>query len=153
MNSSVCALVFALTIGSLASSCSERSSTAASGGTETNTSSATPTNAAAAKTSPEFEALKGKWERPDGGYVLEIRSVKPDGKMEASYFNPSPINISRAVTYREGTKRIVFVELNDENYPGCTYKLTFDPQHDQLFGQYYQATMQQTFDVTFAHLK
>ena len=114
-----------------------------------NTNSPTP----AAKPNPELSKLVGKWERPDGGYVLEIRTVEADGKVDAGYFNPSPINVSGARAYREGSVSKVFVELRDANYPGCTYSLTFDPQHDQLFGQYYQASMQQTFEVTFARLK
>jgi hypothetical protein len=39
------------------------------------------------------------------------------------------------------------------NYPGCTYTLRYDATADQLFGQYFQATQQQTYDVTFARLK
>src|ERR1035441_6979673 len=52
------------------------------------------TNAAptAAALSPELAKLVGKWERPDGGYILEIKSVDPSGKLYAGYFNPDPIN-------------------------------------------------------------
>src|SRR5512147_1971506 len=35
-----------------------------------------------------FEKLTGLWQRPDGGYLIEIRSVGPDGEMDAAYFNP-----------------------------------------------------------------
>lgn len=101
----------------------------------------------------EFEKLKGKWERPDGSYVLEILSVEGGGKLDAGYFNPSPIHVARALAYRETGETKVFIELQDVNYPGCTYKLTWDAKNDQLFGQYYQASMQQTYDVTFARLK
>ena len=59
----------------------------------------------------------------------------------------------QARAYQEGGLTLVFIELRDQNYPGCTYTLTYDARSDQLFGQYYQATMQQTFDVTFARLK
>lgn len=101
----------------------------------------------------EFETLKGKWERPDGGYVLEIRTADATGKLDAGYFNPSPIKVSQARASRVGTDLKVFVELRDENYPGCTYKLTYDAKNDQLFGQYFQASMQETYDVAFARLK
>ena len=104
-------------------------------------------------TRPEFEKLKGRWERPDGGYVLEIRKVDADGKMEASYFNPSPINVSRALAYSESGQIKVFVELTGVNYQGSTYKLALDAKSDQLFGLYFQAKLGQTFDVTFARLK
>ena len=112
------------------------------------------TNAASsAAARPEFAKLAGKWERPDGGYVLEIKSVDASGTMQAAYFNPNPINVSRAAAlYKDGATKVL-VELRDENYPGCTYSLTYDPQSDQLYGQYFQASMQQTFDVTFGRMK
>ena len=109
------------------------------------------TNAAAVR--PEFARLAGKWERPDGGYVLEIKGVDSAGTMQAAYFNPDPINVSRAAALSKDGATKVFVELRDQNYPGCTYSLTYDPQSDQLYGQYFQAAMQQTFDVTFARMK
>jgi hypothetical protein len=110
------------------------------------------TNAAAA-TRPEFQKLIGKWLRPDGGYVLELQSVSADGKIEAYYFNPGPIHVSKAVAIKDGVTTKVFVELQDVNYPGCTYSLTYDDKTDQLFGQYFQAAQQQTYDVTFGRLK
>ncbi len=109
--------------------------------------------ASSAAVRPEFAKLAGKWERPDGGYVLEIKSVDASGTMQAAYFNPNPINVSRAAAlYKDGAAKVI-VELRDVNYPGCTYDLRYDPQSDQLYGQYYQASMQQTFDVTFGRMK
>jgi len=101
----------------------------------------------------EFQKLTGKWLRPDGGYVLDLKTVSADGKFEAGYFNPSPIHVSKAVAIQEGPATRVFVELRDVNYPGCTYSLAYDAKTDQLYGQYYQAAIQQTFDVTFGRLK
>jgi hypothetical protein len=114
---------------------------------------ATNAVAAPAKPNPAFEKITGRWERPDGGYVLDLRAVDAEGKVDAGYFNPSPIHVAGARAYTEGGTTRVFVELRDVNYPGCTYKLTYDAKTDQLFGQYYQATLQQTFEVTFARLK
>jgi uncharacterized protein (DUF2147 family) len=113
------------------------------------------TNAApaAATVSPELAKLVGQWQRPDGGYIVEIKSVDPSGKLEAGYFNPNPINVSRAAAWRDqGTTKLV-IELRDVNYPGSTYTLEHNPQSDQLFGQYFQAAMQQTFEVVFARVK
>ena len=113
------------------------------------------TNAApiAAALSPELAKLVGKWERPDGGYILEIKSVDSSGKLDVGYFNPDPIKVSRAATWREkGTTKVV-IELQDVNYPGCTYTLEHNPQTDQLFGQYYQAAMQQTYEIVFTRVK
>jgi hypothetical protein len=85
----------------------------------------------------EFDRLKGRWLRPDGGYVLEIREIDGSGKMVAAYFNPRPINVARAEASQEGTATKVFIELRDTNYPGSTYTLTYDPASDQLTGVYF----------------
>jgi hypothetical protein len=107
----------------------------------------------AATATADFSTLKGRWERPDGGYVLEIRDIAADGQAEAGYFNPSPIKVESARASSEGGTLKVFVTLRDVNYPGCTYTLAYDAQSDQLFGKYYQAAAQQTYDIVFARLK
>jgi hypothetical protein len=109
--------------------------------------------AAASSVSPELAKLMGQWERPDGGYVLEIKSIDPSGKVEAAYFNPNPINVSRAAAFREKGATKLVVELRDEGYPGCTYTLELNPQTEQLVGQYFQAAQQQTYEVVFSRLK
>src|SRR5262245_48220081 len=51
--------------------------------TATNTSDHPSTNAPfATTTKPEFQKLKGRWLRPDGGYVLEIRSIDSTGAVD-----------------------------------------------------------------------
>jgi hypothetical protein len=47
----------------------------------------------------------------------------------------------------------VFIELQDQGYPGSTYTLNYNPAEDSLVGFYYQAVMQQNFDVVFARVK
>jgi hypothetical protein len=101
----------------------------------------------------EFEILKGRWVRPDGGYVVDIRKINASGKMTAAYFNPRPINVSRAETALDGTTIKVFIELRDINYPGATYKLTYDSGSDQLRGVYFQPALNQSFDVAFVRMK
>ena len=100
-----------------------------------------------------FEALNGRWLRPDGGYVFEILAVDPSGKIDARYFNPRPINIAKAEATRDGSKLNVFFELRAPNYPGSTYTLIYDPKQDQLRGTYFQAALGQTFDVYFVRVK
>ena len=100
-----------------------------------------------------FAVLNGRWLRPDGGYILEIRSVDASGKIDAVYLNPKPINIAKAEATRDGSTLKVFVELRAPNYPGSTYTLTYDPQRDQLRGIYFQAVQQQNFNVEFARMK
>jgi hypothetical protein len=102
---------------------------------------------------PGFGVLKGRWQRPDGGYVIEIKNIDQLGKIEAAYFNPRPIHVAKADAARDGNTIKVFIELRDINYPGSTYNLTYDPKSDQLQGVYFQAFLKQTFDVVFARLK
>jgi hypothetical protein len=101
----------------------------------------------------EFAVLQGKWQRGDGDYLIEIKSTAVDGKLDARYFNPRPINVSQAQASRKDERLQVFVELRDVNYPGSTYKLTYDAKTDQLFGQYFQAAIKETFDVAFGRVK
>jgi hypothetical protein len=51
---------------------------------------------ASAPESP-YAPLLGRWLRPDGGYVLAINRVDPDGTADAAYYNPNPIRVSRAM--------------------------------------------------------
>lgn len=117
------------------------------------TAAAPVATAGAPMTEAAFEKLVGGWRRPDGGYVLLIKSVDANGKLDASYLNPRSINVARAEASLEGTTNKVFVELRDVNYPGSTYKLTYDPASDQLYGIYNQAALNQQFDVVFARMK
>jgi len=100
-----------------------------------------------------FDKLNGRWLRPDGGYVLEIRAVDPSGKIDGVYLNPKPINIAKAEATLDGSKLNVFVELRAPNYPGSTYTLAYDREYDQLRGTYFQAVQQQSFNVYFVRMK
>jgi len=99
------------------------------------------------------ERLVGRWVRPDGGYVLEIRSAQAAGRLDAAYLNPRSIKVSRAEWRREDGRLLVFIELRDLNYPGSTYNLRYVPDKDRLVGAYYQAVQRQTFEVEFARQK
>ena len=125
---------------------SRSESTAPSGGT-TMLAAAPPVPAV---TAADAQGLAGRWVRTDSPYVLEIVSTTDDGSLVAAYYNPSPINVSRAA-FRvvDGTFE-VFVELRDVNYPGSTYTLRYDAADDVLRGVYFQAALGQSFDVTFA---
>jgi hypothetical protein len=106
-----------------------------------------------AATATDYRPLIGRWQRTDGGYVIEIRRVETDGAMEAAYFNPRPINVSRAKAsvFKDHLK--VEVELRDTGYPGSTYTLLYDPDKDALLGFYFQAVQRQNFDVIFVRMK
>jgi len=118
------------------------------------TTAATNASPSPAAAGPAFAALKSRWLRPDGGYILDIRGVDDaSGKLEAAYLNPRSINVSKAQASRDGASLKVFIELRDANYPGSTYTLAYDPVGDQLRGIYYQALQGQSFDVVFTRVK
>jgi hypothetical protein len=102
-----------------------------------------------AQATPEMSTLTGRWVRSDGGYAIVIKSVDPSGKADATYFNPNPINVSKAEVSVEGGSLRLFIELRGVGYPGSTYTLTYVPTGDRLTGAYFQAALQQTFAVVF----
>ena len=108
---------------------------------------------AAAQIPGDFMALKGRWVRTDGGYAIEVRSVEADGRIQAAYYNPNPINVSRAEATRQGSAVLVFLELRAPGYPGSTYTLIHDTQSDELKGVYHQAARRQNFEVVFVRGK
>jgi hypothetical protein len=108
---------------------------------------------ALAQDKPDFAVLKGRWVRTDGGYVIEIQSISSGGQMQAAYYNPKPINVSRAEATRSGAAVTVFIELLGPGYPGSTYTLIHDPKSDELKGIYHHAGLQQDFDVVFVRSK
>ena len=104
---------------------------------------------ASASGQPDFSLLVGEWVRPDGGYVIKVREIKPDGSVDAGYFNPNAINVEEAtVTEWKGLAKL-FIKLEDEGYPGSTYTLYYYAEKDALAGFYYQAAIKQTFEVVF----
>jgi hypothetical protein len=97
--------------------------------------------------------LAGRWQRPDGGYVLKLTGIATEGFVKAAYFNPGPINVSRSEWRRREGRLELFVELRDVNYPGSTYTLVYQSENDRLYGIYYQAALGQMFGVEFVRLK
>jgi hypothetical protein len=85
---------------------------------------------------PAFDRLVGSWVRPDCGYVIEISKIHPNGKVDAAYFNPRPIHVSRSsVSEKDGIIEL-FIELQGKGYPGSTYTLKYNPEHDAMVGIY-----------------
>ena len=73
-----------------------------------------------AQATPELTKLLGRWVRPDGGYVIDIKNIDPSGKMEATYANPKPISVSKADVSVDGAALKIFIELRGVGYPGST---------------------------------
>jgi hypothetical protein len=101
----------------------------------------------------DLRILVGRWVRTDTPYVIEIKAANEDGTLQAAYYNPRSINVSRAEARDKNGKTQVFLELRDVNYPGSNYTLTYDRARDLLHGVYFQAVMKENFDVAFRRLQ
>ena len=102
---------------------------------------------------PDFSVIIGEWVRPDGGYIVRVRDIKPDSSVDAGYYNPDAINIAEAnVSLWKGLVKL-FIKLQDKGYPGSTYTLYYYAEKDALAGFYYQAELGQTFEVVFLRKK
>ena len=108
-----------------------------------------PENVAPSRENDKFNNLIGRWQRVDGGYIIDIRRIDANGQMSAAYYNPKSIHVSRAVASLNDGAIMVFIELKDVGYPGSAYTLTYNPQQDVLTGVYFQAVVKQTFEVIF----
>ena len=97
-----------------------------------------------AQATSDLTILKGRWVRPDGGYVIDIKNFNPSGKLEATYSNPNPIAVSKAEATAEAGVLKMFFELRGAGYPGSTYTLSYVPSTDQLRGIYFQAAARQS---------
>lgn len=99
------------------------------------------------------DQLLGKWKRTDGNYTLDISEVKAEGELTVAYLNPQPINVGRSAWRMQEDVLQVYVELQDENYPGSLYKLFYNDESGTLDGTYYQAVAKQTYEVQFTKVK
>ncbi len=97
------------------------------------------------------EVLKGTWVRPDGGYRIVIDGVGVEGKLDATYFNPTRLPFAKAQVSQDGATFRIVLELQAGGYAGSTYDLLYEPATDRLKGTYYQAVAKQKFDVFFVH--
>lgn len=98
--------------------------------------------------SPAMLALQGRWVRTDAPYVIELRHSQ-EGSLQAAYFNPKPIHVGKTETAEQGGLVQILIELQDVNYRGSTYVLTYDRSQDLLQGIYFHPVTKQSYDVTF----
>lgn len=101
----------------------------------------------------DFQQLMGRWQRTDGSYVIEIRSIATDGKIAAGYFNPRPIHVEKAQASMDKDHIKVEMTLRDVGYPGSAYTLVYASEKDALLGYYFHAVSRQYFDVLFVRMK
>ena len=111
------------------------------------------TSSAPPSTETPFDTLLGRWVRLQGGYVITIRFIAADGKLEASYANPKPLPFHVAVVSRNGNALKLLFELRAGGYNGSTYTLRYDAANDRLIGIYDQVVVKQSFDVVFVRAR
>jgi uncharacterized protein (DUF2147 family) len=99
------------------------------------------------------EKLVGRWQRTDGGYIIELKNPTSEGLIETGYFNPNPINVGKSSWQNKDGRLLVMVELQDQNYPGSLYNLEYQPHVDKLTGTYFQAVERVSYKVEFSRLK
>ncbi|MGB9440491.1 MAG: hypothetical protein WCB15_21270, partial [Desulfobacterales bacterium] len=71
--------------------------------------------------------------------MIEISKIYPDGKVDAAYFNPQSIHVSRSTVSEKDGIIELFIELQGKGYPGSTYTLKYNPEYDAMVGIYFQA--------------
>lgn len=97
--------------------------------------------------------LKGRWQRSDGNYYLQIYSLSADSTLKAGYFNPGSVNVESGEWISQEGKLYVRIILRDVNYPGSTYILEYLPGKDALAGNYFQAVDGVDYDVFFSRVR
>ena len=98
--------------------------------------------------SPDMLAIQGRWIRTDAPYVIEL-SHSQDGSLQAAYFNPRPIHVGKTDFAEQGGLLQIMIELQDVNYPGSTYVLSYDRPQDLLRGIYFHPATKQSYEVGF----
>ena len=109
----------------------------------------------ASSTAPaaDKEKLVGRWQRTDGGYIIELKNPTQTGLIEAGYFNPNPIHVGKSAWQSKDGRLMVMVELQDQNYPGSLYNLEYQSNVDKLTGTYFQAVERVSYNVEFTRIK
>ena len=101
----------------------------------------------------DFRKLVGQWKRTDRDFRIVIQRIDADGRMDAAYLNPRPINIALAEAFQEGETVKIYIVLWDEGYAGGTYELTYLLKRDALSGTYYPPTTGKRFPVVFTRAR
>ena len=97
----------------------------------------------------DFKVIAGKWARIDGSYTLQVEDITSEGAVNVRYFNPGEIHVAESQVGTQEGRIKLFVKLRDKGYPDCTYTLFYYPEQDVLAGVYYQAAVDQTYEVIF----
>lgn len=97
---------------------------------------------------PDMLAIQGRWIRSDAPYVIELAHA-PNGLLQGKYYNPKPIHVQKTEVAEKDGVLYVMVLLQDVNYRGSFYLLSYNRAHDALSGTYFHAASRQRFEVVF----
>lgn len=98
---------------------------------------------------PSFGVLIGRWQRSDGGQILEIHGIAADGRMDCTYFNPNPVQVVRAEAVIQGDTLQIFIALEGKDFPRASLQLIYNPNQEILTGRYRQPAKDGTLTVTY----
>ncbi len=98
---------------------------------------------------PDLLAIQGRWVRTDAPYVIELKQGKGN-TLQATYFNRRLIHVEKTETVTENGLQYIMIELQDVNYQGSVYLLSYDRNQDALQGIYFHGASGQRYQVSFS---
>ena len=98
---------------------------------------------------PDMLAIQGRWVRTDAPYVIDLRQNKSN-TLEATYFNRRFIHVETTETAVKNKLLYIMIRLQDKNYQGSTYLLSYDRNQDALHGVYTHGASGNRYQVSFS---
>ena len=98
---------------------------------------------------PDMLAMQGRWVRIDAPYVIELKQNK-NNTLQATYFNRRLIHVEKTEMAKKNGLQYIMIELQDVNYQGSIYLLSYDRVQDALHGIYIHGASGQRYQVSFS---
>lgn len=98
---------------------------------------------------PDILAMQGRWVRTDAPYVIELRQNK-NNTLQATYFNRRLIHVEKTEMATKNGLQYILIELQDINYQGSVYLLSYERSQDALHGIYIHGASGQRYQVSFS---
>lgn len=98
---------------------------------------------------PDMLAIQGRWIRTDAPYVIELR-LSNGNTLQATYFNRRFIHVEKTETAVKNGLQYILIELQDTNYQGSAYLLSYDRNQDALHGIYTHGASGNRYQVSFS---
>ncbi len=81
--------------------------------------------------------------------MIELKQGKGN-TLQATYFNRRLIHVEKTETVTENGLQYIMIELQDVNYQGSVYLLSYDRNQDALQGIYIHGASGQRYQVSFS---